>query len=189
VDGERTLTIFSRAPVAGPPRTIDAAAYTSAYDQTPVPDFPLRRLLSGVVPQRASDAAWQAGFGLRGFDLDRSQLGPGGVAFLTLYWRASRPQPAGYRPALQIRDASGAVVAEAASVCSAMPSDAWLTTYVSDAPFVIRADGLPPGAYRLAVAVRDSAGNLLPLDDATTARDLGEITGGRLGRGAPTAPP
>jgi 4-amino-4-deoxy-L-arabinose transferase-like glycosyltransferase len=179
VSGERTLTIFSRAPVSGPPRSLDAATYEDAYDQTPVPDFSLRRLLSGVVPQRPSDAVWRAGFGLRGYDLDRSQLGSGDVAFLTLYWRAARPQPAGYRPVIQIRDSSGAVVAEAASICGGMPSDAWATTYVSDAPFIIRADDLPPGAYRLAVAVRGAAEDLLPLDDGATARDLGMIIVGR----------
>ncbi len=176
VSGERTLTIFSRTPVVGPPRILAAAAYTDAYDQTPVPDFPLRRLLSGVVPQRASTAAWRVGFSLRGYDFDRSQLGPGDMAFLTLYWRAARPQPAGYRPALQIRDTSGAVVAEAASICSGMPSDAWFSTYVSDAPFSIRAADLPPGDYRLTLAVRNAAGDLLALEDGTTAQDLGGIT-------------
>jgi hypothetical protein len=175
VSGKRTLTIFSRAPVAGPPRSFDAAAYEDAYDQTPVPNFPLRRLLNGVVPQQSSSAVWRAGFGLRGYDLDRSQLGPGDVAFLTFYWRAAQPQPAGYRPVLQIRNASGAVVTEATNICSAMPSDAWFSTYVNEVPFIIRADDLPPGEYRLAVAVRDGSGDLLPLDDGTTARDLGGI--------------
>ncbi|MEI7771545.1 MAG: glycosyltransferase family 39 protein, partial [Chloroflexales bacterium] len=175
VSGERTLTIFSRAPVAGPPRILDAANYTADYDSSPVPDFPLRRLLSGVVPQRASDAAWRAGFSLRGYDLDRSQLGPGDVAFLTFYWRATRPQPAGYVPVLQIRNAAGVVVTEATGICSRMPSEVWATNYVNDAPFLIRADDLPPGEYRLAVAMRDGAGTLLPLDDGATARDLGVI--------------
>ncbi len=175
VSGERTLTIFSHAAVAGPPRSFDAAAYQSAYDQTPVPNFPLRRLLSGVVPQRSSDASWRAGFSLRGYDLDRSQLGPGDVAFLTFYWRAARPQPAGYVPVLQVRDTAGRVVTEATGICSRMPSDVWATNYVNDAPFRIRAADLPPGEYRLAVAMRDKAGTLLPLDDGTTARDLGAI--------------
>ncbi|MBX0329465.1 hypothetical protein K2Z83_17475, partial [Oscillochloris sp. ZM17-4] len=177
VSGERTLTIYSRAALGGPPQTFAAEDYAAAYDAMPVPNFPLRRLLSGVVPQRpAGDAVWRAGFDLRGYDLDRDQLGPGDLAFVTFYWRASLPQPAGYQPELQIRSRTGEIVARAASTCKGMPSDAWRTTYVNDTPFIIRAGDLPPGAYRLAVAVRDAAGDLLPLEDGATARDLGGIT-------------
>ncbi|NTW03705.1 MAG: hypothetical protein HGA19_20930 [Oscillochloris sp.] len=175
VDGERTLTIYSREPVSTPPRTFAAADDSLAYDQTPVPDFPLRRLLSGVVPQHTSDAVWQAGFNLRGYDLDHRQLEAGNVAFLTFYWRASQPQPAGYQPMVEIRDTTGALVGQAASTCTRAPSDFWLGTYVNDTPFIIRADDLPPGEYRLSVAMRNAAGELLALADGATTWDLGEL--------------
>jgi 4-amino-4-deoxy-L-arabinose transferase-like glycosyltransferase len=181
VGGVRTLTIFSRAPVSGPPRVFAAEDYAASFDQTPVPDFPLRRLLSGVVPQRAAPgAAWRAGFSLRGYDLDRTALGPGDVAYLTLYWRAERPIAAGQRPQVELRDAAGRVVAEAPGTCSGMPSDAWYSTYVSDTPFLIRADQLAAGTYTIVVSVGDGAGGRLPLAGGAESWELGQITlGGR----------
>jgi hypothetical protein len=176
VDGVRALEIYSRAPVDGLPRLYDAADYEAAYDAAPVPNFPLRRLLSGVVPQVRQETPWRDGFALRGFDLDRATAAPGQDAFLTLYWRASAAQPASLAPAVQIRDARGRAVAEAAPYCGGMPADAWHTTYVNDTPFRVSAAGLAPGVYTLHAGVRDrSTGAWMPLAGGGDLVELAEI--------------
>ncbi len=175
VDGVRALEIYSRAPVNGPPRSFDAADYAPAFDAAPVPNFPLRRLLSGVVPQHSVGAAWAAGFSLRGYDLDRSALGPGESAFLTLYWRAEADLPASAAPVVELRDAAGQTVATASRACTAVPADAWRKTYVNDTPLIVDSAGLPPGSYTLHVGVRDGK-RWLPLVDGRDLLPLATMT-------------
>jgi hypothetical protein len=155
VDGVRSLEIFSRAPVAGPPQLFDAAHYAGAFDASLVPDFPMRRLLSGAVPQVQHPAAWADGFALRGFDLDRATLGPGEHGFLTLYWRAERPLPDTYAPVVLLEDASGQVVRELPSSCGGALSEEWYGTNLNDTPFLFAAEGLPAGEYTLLAGVRE----------------------------------
>lgn len=177
VDGVRALEIYSRAPVDGPPLLLDAAAAAPAFDAAPVPNFPLRRLLSGVAPQVRSEAAWRDGFALRGFDLDRATLGPGDLAFLTLYWRATTALPDRLQPAIQIRDAAGRPVGEAEPTCGGVPAEAWAGTYVNDTPFQLRADKLAPGLYTLHAGVRDLTSRAwLPLADGAELLKLTTIT-------------
>ena len=177
VDGVRALEIYSRAPVAGPPQRFDAADYSAAFDAAPVPDFPLRRLLSGVVPQMRVEAAWAGNFALRGFDLDRATLGPDDPAFLTLYWRAGQALPATLAPAVVIHDATGRSVGEAAPFCGGMPPSAWQRTYVNDTPFKLTAAALPPGQYTLLAGVRNTAtGAWQPLADGQALQPLTTIT-------------
>ena len=177
VDGVRALEIYSRAPVAGPPQRFDAADYSAAFDASPVPDFPLRRLLSGVVPQVRVEAAWAGNFALRGFDLDRATLGPDEPALLTLYWRAGQALPATLAPAIVIRDAAGRSVGEAAPFCGGVPPSAWQRTYVNDTPFKLAAAALPPGQYTLLAGVRDTAtGAWQPLANGQALQSLTTIT-------------
>ncbi|NTU81813.1 MAG: hypothetical protein HGA45_20965, partial [Chloroflexales bacterium] len=177
VDGVRALEIYSREPVAGPPQTFEAADYEGAFDASPVPNFPLRRLLSGVVPQRRMETPWRDGFALRGFDLDRADLGPADPAFLTLYWRAERDLPDTLAPAVLVRDAAGRAVAEAEPYCGGMPAEAWHRTYVNDTPFRIAPGALPPGQYTLHAGVRDLAtGAWLPLAGGGDTVELGALT-------------
>ena len=177
VDGVRALEIYSRDPVVGPPQTFDAAAYAATFDAAPVPNFPLRRLLSGVVPQTTLVTPWQAGFALRGFDQDRTVLGPAEPLFLTLYWRAEQALPATLTPAVLVRDTAGRTVAEAAPYCSGMPAEAWVRTYVNDTPFRLAPGTLPPGRYTLHAGVRDqTTGAWLPLADGTELVALGALT-------------
>ena len=177
VDGVRTLEIYSREPVVGPPQTFAAADYAAAFDAAPVPNFPLRRLLSGVVPQTALETPWRDGFALRGFDQDRTVLGPADPLFLTLYWRAEQALPAPLTPAVLVRDAAGRTIAEAAPYCSGMPAEAWFRTYVNDTPFRLAPGTLPPGRYTLHAGVRDqTTGAWLPLADGTELLSLGALT-------------
>jgi hypothetical protein len=176
----RALEIYSREPVAGPPRLFDAADYAAGFDATPVPDFPLRRVLSGVVPQVRLETPWASGFTLRGFDLDRARLGPGDLAFVTLYWRAERALPPGLVPAVVVHDAAGNELGELASTCGGMPSDAWHSASRNETPFRLLADELPPGEYTLLAGVRDSAsGAWLPLADGSELRTLAQVSIGR----------
>lgn len=177
VDGVRGIEIYSREPVAGPPRTFDVADYAPAFDATPMPNFPLRRLLSGVVPQHALGTAWAAGFSLRGFDLDRTTLGPAESAFLTLYWRGEREAPQSAVPVVELHNAAGEIVATAAPTCSAVPADAWHKTYVSDTPFSIAGADLPPGQYTLHVGVRDGE-RWMPLADGRDLLPIATLTVG-----------
>jgi hypothetical protein len=142
-----------------------------------VPNFPLRRLLSGEAPQTSLAATWRDGFTLRGFDLDRAALGPEDPAFITLYWRAVRPLSAGIEPVVLARDASGHMVHEAAPFCRVAPAELWHTDEVHDASFRIAPGALPPGAYTLYAGVRDQAtGAWLPLDDGAELVSLGALT-------------
>lgn len=175
--GVRALEIYSREPAMGPPQVYAAESFAAAYDAAPVPNFPLRRLLSGVVPQVRLDALWQGGFALRGFDQDRSALGPGDVAFVTLYWRAASAQPGTLAPALLALDESGRVVAEASTYCGGVPAEVWHQTYVNDTPFRLEAATLPPGSYTLHAGVRDIAtGRWVPLEGGGELLELGALT-------------
>ncbi len=177
VDGVRALEIYSRAPVTGPPQFFNAADYAAAHDAASVPNFPFRRLLTGVVPQTRSETPWRDGFALRGFDLDRSDLAPGGVAFITLYWRASQPLPATLQPTVLIRDMAGGAVGEVPGYCSGMPAEVWQRNYMNDTAFRLEAASLAPGVYTLHAAVRDQAsGVLLPLAAGGDSLPLATIT-------------
>lgn len=176
-DGRRTLEIYSRKPVASPPIVVDAAALAPAYDAAPVPFFPLRRLLSGVVPQFEQTTAWRDGFALRGFDLDRTVLDGDAVAFLTLYWRADTDLPDTLGPVVELRDAGGRVVAEAEQFCGGVPAELWQQTYVNDTPFRIAANTLAPGRYTLHVGVRDVVTeSYVPLADGSATIQLATLT-------------
>ena len=177
VDGVRATDIYSREPVAGPPQVFEAADYAAAFDAAPVPNFPLRQLLSGVVPQVRLETPWRAGFALRGFDLDRAALGPADPAFVTLYWRAAQDLPATLAPAVLVRDAAGRTVAEAAPFCSGTPPEAWHQIYANSTPFRLAPGALPPGRYTLVAGVRDLAtGVWLPLASGAAQVELGALT-------------
>jgi 4-amino-4-deoxy-L-arabinose transferase-like glycosyltransferase len=174
--GVPKLALFSRTPAAGPLQTIDAAASAAAFDATPIPNFPLRRLLSGPVPQHRVETAWSDGFNLRGFDLDRANLGPNGSAFLTLYWRAAAPLAVLAQPEVLIRDAAGNAIARAPTFCGGIPSPDWHRDKVNDTPFRLDAATLPPGRYTLSVAVRDRATDAwLPLRTGATELYLSDL--------------
>jgi hypothetical protein len=175
-NGVPTLAIFSREPYAGPLRILDAAASAAAFDAAPVANFPLRRLLSGPVPQHTLEEPWRDGFSLRGYDLDSTQLAPDASAFVTFYWRAAAPLNVLAQPELLIYDAAGTEVARAPTYCGGIPSTDWHADKVNDTPFRIDAATLAPGRYTLAVAVRDRTTNAwLPLSNGTTTLHLGEL--------------
>lgn len=177
VEGVRSLEIYSRLPAEGAPRRFEARDYAAAFDAAPVPNFPLRRLLSGVVPQTSLQTAWRDGFSLRGFDLDRQTLAAGDTAFVTLYWRANAPVPDTLDPAIVVQDAAGRTVGEAEPFCSGVPAAVWHTTYVNDTPFRLDASGLAPGSYTLLAGVRDSvSGAWLPLADGAALQPLTTLT-------------
>jgi hypothetical protein len=176
VDGVRSLEIYSRSPRQGPVVVYDAADFAGAFDAAPVPNFPLRRLLSGVAPQVRFEPAWAAGFGLRGFDLDQAEFQQDDSAFLTLYWRAAAELPDTLVPQVFLRDTAGNG-GEAPSYCGGTPAEAWHANYVNDTSFRIDGATLAPGAYSILLGVRDLAtGALLPLPDGDTLVELGAIT-------------
>ncbi|MCU0494352.1 MAG: glycosyltransferase family 39 protein, partial [Chloroflexaceae bacterium] len=163
VDGVRAMDIYSRAPLSGPVQRFSNSDYRASFDSAALTNFPLRRLLTGVAPQQRSEATWNNGAGLRGYDLDRPTLRPDQVGHLTLYWRAETALPPGIVPMVEIRDINGVVVGQGVQHCTGEPSEVWQGNYLNDWPFLVRAAGLPAGDYTLHVSLRDGQGGLLPL--------------------------
>lgn len=176
VEEIEALEIYSRLPVPDPPQQFAVEDIAATYAAMPVPNFPLRRLLSGVVPQHTVDVAWRDGFSLRGFDLDRITLGPSDPAFVTLYWRAEQPLSATSMPVVLVQDAQGREVAELEPFCSGMPAATWYANYANETPFRLLPGMLPPGDYTLLVGVRVAPGGAwLPLRDGSSLTRLATI--------------
>jgi len=109
---------------------------------------------------------------LIGYDWEPAE--PGDTAQLTLYWKALAPISTNYQVFVHLRDASGAVAAQADKLNPGdYPTQWWpLDKYVRDPYEIVIPAELPPGRYDLAVGlwlmaegtripVHDEAGRLL----------------------------
>ncbi len=91
VNQQPRLQIYQRGGAVAAPKIFDNAVYAQEFDQrlstpwlaldTPVVEPPLAHPLH----VRFGDAIW-----LEGYTLDRTQVQPGGLLNLTLYWRATQ---------------------------------------------------------------------------------------------------
>ncbi|MFP4438570.1 MAG: ArnT family glycosyltransferase [Chloroflexaceae bacterium] len=166
VDDVKKLDIYSREPVAHPPRIFTLAEHRAAFDAQPITSFPIQRALVEVVPQQHLDARWQPDVMLRGYDLDRTRLEPGETATLVLYWRENLAIEPGYLPVVTLVDADGKSVAQATPACDVLPA-AWNTQYLSGVAFTLTNTAqIPPGQYALQVGLRHTqTGEWLPRED------------------------
>jgi 4-amino-4-deoxy-L-arabinose transferase-like glycosyltransferase len=176
VDQVKKLDIYSREPVAHPPRIFTLAEHRAAFDAQTVTSFPIQRSLVEVVPQQHLDARWQQDVMLRGYDLDRVRLEPGETATLVLYWRENLAIEPGYLPVVTLVDADGKSVARATPACDVLPA-AWNTQYLSGVAFTLTNTAqIPPGQYALQVGLRHTqTGKWLPREDGTRALQFAQI--------------
>jgi 4-amino-4-deoxy-L-arabinose transferase-like glycosyltransferase len=176
VDQVKKLDIYSREPVAHPPRIFTLAEHRAAFDAQAVTSFPIQRPLVEVVPQQHLDARWQQDVMLRGYDLDRAQLKPGETATLVLYWRENQAIEPGYLPVVTLVDAHGKSVARATPACDVLPA-AWNTQYLSGVAFTLTNTAqIQPGQYALQVGLRHTqTGAWLPREDGTPALQFAQL--------------
>jgi len=111
---------------------------------------------------------------LLGYDLDTSDVRPGGTVELTLYWRALRPIDANYTVFVHLVDMEGKKLGQMDSepLNGTYPTSVWPpSTVVRDKHVVPVAEDLVPDEYRLAVGLYELATmeRLAAFDQAGTA--------------------
>ncbi len=170
-DGIGKMEIWSREPVEAEPRAFELNDFAGAFDERPVGDFPTQRSLAEVTPQHRLDAAWAEGITLVGYDLAPQPVEQGGPADLALYWRtplAPESGGNGFEPLVEVLDADGRPVAEAAPYCEP-PNSEWYFQWLSGIGYRVDA-GLAPGSYALRISLRNpSTGAALPMSDGRDA--------------------
>lgn len=111
---------------------------------------------------------------LLGYKLDRTQLRPGDMIPLTLYWNATKPPAASYKVFVHVVDAGGVLRAQRDSLPKndALPTIRWFAgEYITDEyPLQLPSD-FAPGNYRILVGMYDEASGVrLALTDPLTGR-------------------
>jgi hypothetical protein len=136
-------------------------------------DYPLIGTvkLSGTthtVPSYETEAVFQGGLALAGYDLSASTLSPGETLDVTLYWDAAGPLPVDYTVFVHLVDPDGQIVAQGDSPprVGRYPTTAWgANERVPDSHTLALPADLPPGAYTLVVGLYDPlSGARLPLE-------------------------
>jgi 4-amino-4-deoxy-L-arabinose transferase-like glycosyltransferase len=169
----RSLEIYSREAVAGPPEQFTYHEFDAQFDAMAVTPYPLSPFLYEVVPAFPLQATWQNGARLRGFDLDHQEIAAGETATAWLYWQAERSLEPDFLPVLRIVRA-GEPVAEVELVCGSSSITAWHSREVNTASY--RIDNLPPGEYVLRAGLRSHAGGTwLPLESGASGVDIARL--------------
>ncbi len=114
---------------------------------------------------------------LTGYDLHRRALDAGEKLAVTLYWRALRPPGRDYRVSVQLRDGDRAVAqSDAAPAREAQPTRAWAAgEVVADRHSFRVPRDVPPGDYRLRVALYPPGGRPVPVQFRDFDHDLGPV--------------
>ena len=97
---------------------------------------------------------------LLGYDLPQTEVAPGGVVTLTLYWRCEAPLPASYTVFTHLLDPGGQVRGQVDSPPQggAAPTTSWLVGEVIVDEYHIPFDGdAPAGVYHIEVGMYDPA--------------------------------
>jgi hypothetical protein len=138
---------------------------------------PLLQLLPGPAPGLPSDATpvdarLQGGVTLAGLTYHVSDLRPGGVVPVTLFWRAEQPLEEDYAVSIRLLAADGQILAqhdERHPALGTSPTGAWRPgDLIGDYHELALGNRLAPGSYRLAVVMYrpDPLLNLRLLDSA-----------------------
>ncbi|HIQ06713.1 MAG TPA: hypothetical protein EYH31_13720 [Anaerolineae bacterium] len=116
---------------------------------------------------------------LVGYDLEPTQVAPGGQLQLTLYWQVTGSFDRRYTVFVHLLDPKGSFrgLADAEPGEGAFPTTGWLPgEYLRDKHIVPVAEDAPPGSYRIEIGLYDPVSNArLPLVD-----EAGTIVGDHL---------
>jgi hypothetical protein len=159
---------------AGGPLTVAGlwAAPRLVSERTWLLGYPLAE-----APSRPQSATFGGEIDLLGYELDATDVGPGGAVHVTLYWRAPQPIEADYTVFVHLLDAADEICGQHDDrpLGSTYPTNVWPSGVVVRDEHVVRvADDAQPGEYRLAVGLYvlatmdrlplDSGGDRLVLD-------------------------
>jgi hypothetical protein len=120
---------------------------------------------------------------LRGYDLTRTEVEPGEMLPLTLYWQAEGPTDRGYTLFVHLLGPGGQLHGQVDAVPGrgAAPTTSWAPgqVIVEDASLAVASDA-PAGVYQLVVGFYNAAyGDRLPVKDASgrpLARDQATLS-------------
>jgi hypothetical protein len=163
VDGIRTLDIYSRERPQEPLPVFALRDYAPTFDAVAVGNFPMQRALAETLPQYRTQAAWQGGVRLRGYDLDRRTLQAGQTAVLLLSWQVDGDatvaeqvtrQLQGYEVAVVLTGAQGEVVSSGVAFCDVIAPETWRSGEAIQSAFLLTNNAaIPPGTYSIQVGL------------------------------------
>jgi hypothetical protein len=182
VDQMNMLDIYSHDPSTSQPSeptVYQLRDYTREFDVVPLEPFPIQQPLQMAVPQHRLEREWQGGLHLTGYDLHttpqttKQTTNTPVTMTIMLNWHATAPVPAGYTLAVDVRDSTGNVIAQAQPLCNPAPPSTWHTAHngVVMTPFqVVIGNGSGSGSAMragvLVVGLHNAAtGEWLPLVD------------------------
>jgi 4-amino-4-deoxy-L-arabinose transferase-like glycosyltransferase len=178
LDGAGQIEIYSRAPVAGSPRTFELRDYAPLFDERQVIDLAVRPLLFELAPLPGASGRWQNGATLERADMRSVQMVAGQSTTLTLNWRADAPLDAADQAVVALVDEQGRTVADVVRLCQSGSPAEWRPDRSSTTSFTIAADAtIPPGRYTLQVGIRQAgSGALAPLSEGGSMLAVGSLT-------------
>jgi hypothetical protein len=141
------------------------AEVTLAEIAMTAPAFPPAPQDLGIAHSLGSDFAGQ--IELLGYGLSSTELRPGEVLQVNLYWRASGPMLQDYELLLSLQDDVSAAWSEAVFALpnESYPTSQWQPGDILNVPCDLAIDAaVPAGAYRLSVNLLDEDGNALLSD-------------------------
>jgi len=153
----------------------------SAATLPPIPlDAPPHDFEAPAAIPQPQAADFGEGARLLGYGLDRPTLAPGEDLALTLYWQALAPMDRNYTVFVHLVDAEGRIVAQADAqpVGGSRPTRGWQAGEYIEDRYVLRTEGVPAGAYRIALGMYDGAtGERLAVKVGTAGAPSEEVGG------------
>jgi mannosyltransferase len=119
-------------------------------------------------PEVKSGARFGKHIALEGYTLSTSQVQPGDIVQLDLFWRTDAPLSERYKVFVHVLDQNGKIIAQADREPGGgqRPTTNWETNeQVIDRYGVLIPEDTPPGVYKVEVGLYDFAGARLPLNN------------------------
>ena len=181
VGGDRRIGIYKRKTPESANENLkamalDVSAIEDAYDQGSQP----QKFVQKTAPQVALPVDFGEDIRLLGYDLEETEVSPGGRLALTLYWQARQPPKADYHVFVQLGDGTVWAQNDSAPVCGRLPTTLWRPGQVIVDRHRLDVDPqAAPGRYPLRVGVyRPGDGQRLapaPGDDSSHRAVVAEI--------------